>query len=86
MSRDALCQGRVKTHWRRSLPCQYAHPNCARDGGSLIAKAVRNISSIKFTQISKLLHLIIQKARSFTEATEAETIRAHITVKKQYVT
>lgn len=68
------------------MPCQYTHPNCARDGGSLIAQAVRNISSIKFTQVSKLLHLIIQKACSFAEATEAETIRAYITVKKQYVT
>ena len=64
------------------MSCQYAHPNCARDGGSWIAKAVRSTSSIKLTQISKLLHLIIQKARSFAEATEAEAIRAYITVKK----
>lgn len=86
MSGDGLCQGRAKTRWQRSMPCQYTHPNRARDGGSLIAKAVRNISCIKFAHISKLLHLIIQKARSFTEAPEAKTIRAYITVKKKYVT
>lgn len=85
-SGDGPRQGRGKARWRRSVPCQYTHPSCARDGGSLIAKAVRNSSSIKFTQISKLLHLIIQKARSFGEATAAETIRAYITVKKQHVT
>jgi len=64
------------------MPCQYADRSRARERGSSIAKPVRNISSIKFTQISKLFHLIIQKARSFAQVTEAETITAYITVKK----
>lgn len=62
------------------------HIPTAPQTASLIAKAVRNSSTGRFSQISKLLHLIIQKACSFTEATEAENIRACITVKKQYVT
>lgn len=63
-----------------------AHPSCARDTGSSTAKAVSSISRIRFTWISKPLQLIILKVRRFPESTEAETIRAYITVKQQYVT
>lgn len=63
-----------------------ARPSCARGTGSSTAKAVSSISRIKFTWISKPLQLIILKVHCLPESTEAETIRAYITVKQQYVT
>lgn len=63
-----------------------AHPSCARDTGSSTAKAVSSICRIKFTWISKPLQLIILKVHRFPESTEADTNRAYITVKQQYVT
>lgn len=61
--RGPVSVGAQAAHEAR-LPLLVRTPQLIRDRGNLTARAVRNLSGIKLTQISKLLNLIIQKACS----------------------